>query len=103
MTQSMWPFKSPSLLMYEKSGNLRWKNTQYTSHQQNDCSDTTTYENDICGLPTSSLKPMCIPQSNIMFLPPIDSRIQLRPTSAFNNIREVCLNIVLYIVKALIL
>ena len=30
---------------------------------------------------TSSLKPMCIPQSNMMFLPPMDSSIQLRPTS----------------------
>lgn len=30
---------------------------------------------------TSSLKPMCIPQSSITFLPPMDTRMQLRPTS----------------------
>ncbi len=30
---------------------------------------------------TSSLKPMCIPQSNIIFLPANDTNIQLRPTS----------------------
>lgn len=30
---------------------------------------------------TSSLYPMCMPQSSMMFLPPIDTRMQLRPTS----------------------
>lgn len=30
---------------------------------------------------TSSLKPMCIPQSSMTFLPAMDTRMQLRPTS----------------------
>ena len=30
---------------------------------------------------TSSLYPICIPQSNMIFLPPMVTRIQLRPTS----------------------
>ena len=32
-------------------------------------------------VPTSSLYPMCMPQSIIIFLPPIVKRMQLRPTS----------------------
>ena len=30
---------------------------------------------------TSSLKPMCIPQSSMTFLPAMETRMQLRPTS----------------------
>lgn len=30
---------------------------------------------------TSSLKPMCIPQSSMTFLPAMDTKMQLRPTS----------------------
>lgn len=51
MTQSMNAVMGPSV-MKEKSGKRR-----------------------------SSLYPICMPQSSIMFLPPIVRRIQLRPTS----------------------
>ena len=47
---------------------------------------------------TSSLKPMCIPQSNMMFLPPRDSNIQLRPTSAMKTvhieIKNICKSVI---------
>ncbi len=42
-------------------------------------------------LRTSSLKPMCMPQSSMMFFPPIETRMQLFPTSVHTSERAAVL------------
>ena len=41
-------------------------------------------------LDTSSLYPMCMPQSSMTFLPPMETMIQLRPTSKTRNTHITC-------------
>lgn len=74
MTQSRDSVKFPSA-MYEKSGNRRYRIKDLGKDKQNFFVLTTKTKL------TSSLYPICMPQSNMIFFPPICSKIQLLPTS----------------------
>ncbi len=76
MTQSKKDVTGPSFEMNEKSGKRLCFVKRFRIKLSNKTQLNISYF-------TSSLKPMCMPQSNIIFLPPIDTSMQLLPRSFY--------------------